>query len=64
MTRGLTRYHESKQSHFITFTCYRRLRHLASANLRDIVVAALEQARQRYQFRCTGSSSCRSTCTC
>ena len=54
MPHGLKRYHQSKQSHFITFTCYRRLRHLATPEPRDIVVAALERARLRYQFRVYG----------
>jgi putative transposase len=54
MPHGLKRYHQSKQSHFITFTCYRRLRHLATPEARDIVVAALEHARARYRFRVYG----------
>ena len=54
MPHGLKRYHQSKQSHFITFTCYRRLRHLATPEARDIVVAALEHARGRYRFRVYG----------
>jgi hypothetical protein len=41
---GLKRYHHSKQSHFITFSCYRRLHHLAEPEARDMVVAALERA--------------------
>ncbi len=54
MPLGLKRYQNSKQSHFVTFTCYRRLRHLNDAAARDIVVAALEQARVRYRFRVYG----------
>ncbi len=44
----------SKQSHFVTFTCYRRLRHLNDPGERDVVVAALEQARLHFSFRLYG----------
>jgi putative transposase len=54
MPLGLKRFHESKQTHFINFTCYRRLRHLNSREARDVVVAMLEQTRQRYGFRVYG----------
>jgi putative transposase len=50
MPRGLERYHRSKQSHFVTFTCYHRQRHLASSEARDLVVAMLERAHGRYRF--------------
>jgi putative transposase len=42
------------QSQFVTFTCYRRLRHLDDAGVHDVVVAAIEQARTRYEFRVYG----------
>jgi putative transposase len=51
MPRGLERFHHSKQSHFITFTCYRRLCHLANAQARNLFVNALEQTRSRYGLR-------------
>ena len=54
MPHGLKRYHESKQSHFITFTCYRGLQHLATAVARDTVVSSLERARVKYRFRVYG----------
>ena len=54
MPLGLKRHQSSKQSHFVTFTCYRRLRHLENAAMRDIVVAALERARQSYRLRVYG----------
>ncbi len=54
MPLGLKRYQNSKQSHFVTFTCYRRLRHLDDPGVRDAVVAALEQARVHYRFRLYG----------
>jgi putative transposase len=50
MPLGLKRFQQSKQSHFVTFTCYRRLRHLNDAAIRDLVVVALEQARRRFRF--------------
>ena len=54
MPLGLKRYQRTKQSHFVTFTCYRRLRHLADASMRDLVVAALERTRLSYRFRVYG----------
>ncbi len=54
MPLGLKRYQNSKQSHFVTFISYRRLRHPNHAAARDIVVAALEQARVHYRFRVYG----------
>ena len=47
MPHGLKRYHRSKQSHFITFTCYRRLRNLATPEARDIVVVALHPGTRK-----------------
>ena len=54
MPHGLKRYHASKQSHFITFTCYRRLQQLLKSEVRDLVVAALELARVHFEFRVYG----------
>ncbi len=54
MPRALKRYQNSKQSHFITFTCYHRLRHLEDPTFRDIVVQTLEQARVHYGLRVYG----------
>lgn len=48
MPLGLKRYQQAKQSHFVTFTCYRRLRHLGDPAMRDLVVAVLEQTRLRF----------------
>ena len=50
MPLGLKRYQRSRQSHFVTFTCYRRLRHLDPAEMKDLVVAMLEQTRRRFSF--------------
>lgn len=54
MPLGLKRYQESRQSHFVTFTCYRRLRNLSDAAMRDLVVAVLEQTRRRFSLRVYG----------
>jgi putative transposase len=54
MPYGLKRYHQSKQSHFITFSCYQRLPKLADGRLRGIFLQCLERARRRYRFRVFG----------
>jgi putative transposase len=54
MPEGLKRFHHSRQSHFITFTCYHRLPKLHTSEVRDLVVAALEHARVSYHFRTYG----------
>jgi putative transposase len=54
MPSGLTRFHQSEQSHFITFTCYHRLPNLKDEKLRDVLVTAFEQTRLQYQFRVYG----------
>ena len=48
MPWGLTRFHESKQTHFVTFCCYRRRRSLTSAVASEIFEAALERVRHSY----------------
>jgi putative transposase len=54
MPIGLQRFHHSGQSHFVTFTCYRRCPHLEGAAAREVFVAALARARLRYLFRVFG----------
>jgi putative transposase len=54
MPRGLVRYQQSQQSHFVTFSCYRRLRLLDTPAMRDLIVATLEQTRRRFSFRVYG----------
>ncbi|MFB3918415.1 MAG: transposase [Terriglobales bacterium] len=53
MPLGLKRYHQSGQSHFVTFSCYQRTQ-LLDERLRDLFLACLEQTRRRYQFRVYG----------
>jgi REP element-mobilizing transposase RayT len=54
MPHGLTRYQSSKQSHFVTFSCYRRLPHLQDERLRDLFIECLERTRRNYLFRVYG----------
>ena len=54
MPRGLVRYQQSQQSHFVTFSCYRRLSLLDSPAMRNLVIRALEQTRRRFSFRVYG----------
>ncbi len=51
MPYGLTRYHHSKQCHFVTFSCYHRLPRLHSELASDLFVECLERARRSYRFR-------------
>ncbi len=54
MPLGLKRYQQSRQSHFITFSCYQRIPHLKQTRLRDLFVTCFEQTRRRYGFRVYG----------
>jgi hypothetical protein len=36
MTKGLVRYQQSGQFHFVTFSCYERQAHLGSGGTRDL----------------------------
>jgi putative transposase len=51
---ALKRYHHSEQSHFINFSCYRRINHLNNQRLADIFRHSLEYIRTRYKFRVYG----------
>ena len=50
MTRGLIRYQQWKQHHFVTFSCFHRKPFLASGAARVRFERALEIARVRYDF--------------
>ena len=54
MPWGLKRFQESKQFHFITFSCYRRQQKLGAASHRSTFERCLEQTRQRYDFAVAG----------
>jgi putative transposase len=48
MTRGLVRYQECGDFHFLTFSCFHRRAYLGTAEARNLFEAALERVRQRY----------------
>jgi putative transposase len=54
MTRGLVRYQQSGNFHFITFSCYHRLAYLGRAGLRDVFELSLERMRRKYEFVVVG----------
>ena len=54
MPRGRVRYHESGQSHFITFSCYRRKPKFADTRFYDLFPFCLEAMRLRFRMRIYG----------
>jgi REP-associated tyrosine transposase len=50
MPSTLERYYGHGDLHFITCSCYRRQPWLGTARRRDLLLAVLEQTRQRYEF--------------
>ncbi|MGH9510565.1 MAG: REP-associated tyrosine transposase, partial [Terriglobales bacterium] len=54
MPSGLLRFHESGQSHFLTFSCYRRQANFTSPDICDLFVQCLEQMRRRFGVRIYG----------
>jgi putative transposase len=48
MTRGLVRYQQCGDFHFLTFSCFHRRPYLGTAIARSLFEAALERVRQRY----------------
>ncbi len=54
MTRGLVRYQECGDFHFLTFSCFHRCAYLGTAEARDLFEAALERVRQRYLLAVAG----------
>lgn len=50
MPRGLVRFQQSGQSHFITFSCYRRQPRFTSPDLYDLCAVCLEETRQRFDM--------------
>jgi len=51
---GLRRFHQSGQSHFVTFCCYHRRASLRSAQAKHAFEAALERVRRRFELRVFG----------
>src|SRR6266550_6277180 len=54
MPWGLTRFHHSGQSHFVTFCCYHRRRLLTTHDGRRIFELALERVRRSYRLHVYG----------
>jgi len=54
MPKGLTRFQQSGQSHFVTFSCYQRLPKLTNPTACRIFVEALESARKLLRYRVYG----------
>ena len=50
MLRGLVRYQQTGDFHFLTFSCYRRPAYLDTAGPRQLFESALELIRRRYRF--------------
>src|SRR5271157_1113064 len=51
MPRGLYRLHESGQSHFVTFSCYRRRPFFNNSQIYDLFPICLERMRRRFELR-------------
>jgi putative transposase len=54
MTRGLRRYQQCGNLHFITFSCYRRLPYLGNVAARERFESALEMVRRCYRLAVPG----------
>ena len=50
MTKGLHRYQQAGDLHFITFSCNQRLPYLGGPSSRELFESALERIRRRYIF--------------
>jgi putative transposase len=54
VTSGLRRYQQTRQLHFVTFSCYRRQPKLGTARARAEFERALERTRRSYGFGVIG----------
>ena len=54
MPTELHRYQQTRQLHFITFSCYQRRSRLGDADSRDLFESALERVRKRYEWAIIG----------
>ena len=54
MTKGLHRYQQAGDLHFITFSCYQRRPYLEFPSTRELFESALERMRTRYWFGVIG----------
>ena len=54
MTRGLVRYQQSGDFHFLTFSCHNRLPFISSPESKNLFEFALERIRRSYGFVVAG----------
>ena len=54
MPTHLVRYQQTRDLHFVTFTCYHRHAYLADPGTRDLFEEMLEQTRRLYRFYVSG----------
>lgn len=54
MTRGLVRYQQTGDFHFLTFSCYHQLPFLSTPESKNLFESALERIRRRYGFVVAG----------
>ena len=54
MPRGLVRFQQTGDFHFLTFSCHHRLPYLNTLEARDLFESALEEIRRRYNLLVAG----------
>jgi putative transposase len=54
MTKGLVRYQQTGDLHFVTFSCYQRRPYLSSVESKNLFQMALERTGKRYGFIVAG----------
>jgi len=54
MPSRLKRYQQTGQLHYVTFTCYRRVKHLETDSARDTFAQILERVRRWYRLQIIG----------
>jgi putative transposase len=54
MPTSLQRFHQSRQLHFVTFSCYRRQPKFVDATVYDLFSLCLEDMRHRFAMRAYG----------
>ena len=50
MPRGLQRFHETRHTHVLTFSCYRRQANFNVSETYDLLVQCLEAMRRRFSM--------------
>jgi putative transposase len=54
MTKGLVRYQQAGDIHFVAFSCYGRRPYFASPAAKEFFEASLEKMRRKYGFAVPG----------